>query len=392
MTQFDNIRPYNDEEVRPTIERLVNDREFIAAMIRFRFPKFPECLLPFALPIAKKYLSKQSSTINNVNDLQLKTEKYLKKMLDTTTSGLSVSGTENLRDGKPHLFISNHRDIAMDPALVNWVLYHNAHKTLRIAIGDNLLTKPYVSDLMRLNKCFIVNRSATAPREKLKAAKHLSAYIHHSVVKEHANIWIAQREGRAKDGLDRTNSAVIGMLGLSKSKTVSLSEYIRELSIVPVSISYEYDPCDQAKAKELYMQQTQGHYDKQEHEDASSIATGITGFKGNVHIHFGEMLTGDYQTTDDVVNELDKAIIRNYHMHPSNQVAYNILHGDCAEQESNLPDFHTDSLLKHKQQFEKRIEQCDSRWRDILLAMYANPVNSQQSLHDTIRTAPIENH
>ena len=182
----------------------------------------------------------------------------MRKMIDTTVSGLSVSGLDQLSPDQSYVFVSNHRDIAMDPALVNWVLHLNQHQTLRVAIGDNLLTKPYVSDLMRLNKSFIVNRSATAPREKLKAAKHLSSYIHHSITEDRQNIWIAQREGRAKDGLDRTNSAVIGMLGLSKAKPVPLADHIKTLNIVPVSISYEYDPCDEAKAKELYMQQTHG--------------------------------------------------------------------------------------------------------------------------------------
>lgn len=381
--QFDDIRPYNDDEVRPTIERLLKDKEFIQAVTRFRFPKVPEFVLPLTSPIVSQYLARQTREVQCVNDLQLRIESYMQKMIDTTMSGLTISGLENLQDGKPHLFISNHRDIAMDPALVNWVLYHNEHQTLRIAIGDNLLTKPYVSDLMRLNKSFIVNRSAKAPREKLKAAKHLSSYIHHSITEDNANIWIAQREGRAKDGLDRTNSAVIGMLGLNKPKKVALAEYIHELNIIPVSISYEYDPCDEAKAKELYMQQTHGEYQKDEHEDASSIAKGITGFKGNVHIHFGEMLRGDYQNADEIVAELDDAIIRNYHLHPSNMVAYSVQHGVCETEEAHLPDFHTGAMLEHKQKFEHRIQQCDARWRDIMLAMYANPVCSQQGLENT---------
>ena len=141
-----------------------------------------------------------------------------------------------IRD-RPYLFISNHRDIAMDPAFVNWVLYQNGFKTLRIAIGDNLLTKPFASDLMRLNKCFIVNRSATSPREKLKAAKKLSAYMHHSLTQDKSNLWIAQREGRAKDSLDITNPAIISMLALNKPKQEAFGDYIASLNIVPVSIS-----------------------------------------------------------------------------------------------------------------------------------------------------------
>ncbi len=377
MNPFDDIRPYNDDEVRPTIERLLKDNEFIDAITRFRFSTIPQWLVQLSRPVVRQYLAYKSSNINSVNDLQLMIEGYMQHMSDETISGLHVSGTENFSPDKPYLFISNHRDIAMDPALINWVLHQNKCKTLRIAIGNNLLTKPYVSDLMRLNKCFIVNRSATAPREKLKAAKHLSSYIHHSITKESSNVWIAQREGRAKDGLDRTNSAVISMIALSKPKKVALSDYIRELNIVPVSIAYEYDPCDTAKAKEIYEHQTNGEYEKEEHEDASSIAKGITGFKGNVHIHFGKPLQDDYETVDDVVLDLDQAIIRNYHLHPSNKVAYQVLHGNSEPDTETIPDFHAASLLKHKQSFEKRIAQCDSRWREILISMYANPVISQ---------------
>lgn len=378
MSQFDDIRPYNDDEVRATINRLLTDNEFIETIARFRFPTMPQWLVNMVTPIIKRYLSYKSSGIASVNDLQVLIERYMKRMSDDTMSGLHVSGTENLTADKQYLLISNHRDIAMDPALINWVLHKQKLSTLRVAIGNNLLTKPYVADLMRLNKCFIVNRSATAPREKLKAAKHLSSYIHHSITQESTNVWIAQREGRAKDGLDRTNSAVISMLALSKPKKVALSDHIRELNIVPVSISYEYDPCDEAKAKEMYAHNTHGEYEKAEHEDAGSIAKGITGFKGDVHIHFGEPLQNDYQSVDEVVSDLDRAIIQNYHLHPSNKVAYRLLHGDSDSETVDIPDFHTSALLEHKQTFEHRIAQCDSRWRDIMISMYANPVISQQ--------------
>jgi hypothetical protein len=380
MSKFDDIRPYNDDEVRPVIERLLVDNELLTAIGRFRFPWAPEWLLFLIKPLIQHFLKRQSAAIHSVYDLQTMLESYMERMSDDSMSGLHVSGLENLTTDQPHVFISNHRDIAMDPALLSWVLHRNQHKTLRVAIGNNLLSKPYVSDLMRLNKCFIVNRSATAPREKLKAAKHLSAYIHSSITDDNASVWIAQKEGRAKDGLDRTNSAVIGMLGLSKPKKVPLADYINELNIVPVSISYEYDPCDEAKAKELYSHSEFGEYDKDEHEDASSIAKGIVGFKGNVHIHFGEVLTGDYQSTDEVVADIDEAIISNYHVHPSNMVAYCLLHGPCDGEALNIPDFHTAAMLEHKQRFEQRVANCDSRWRDVLISMYANPVVSQQTL------------
>ena len=218
MNQFDDIRPYTDNEVRPVLDRLLKDSEFITAVCRLKFPKTPLWVLRALWPIARYYFSLQTASISSIHDLQMVSEQYVRRVIKNTIDSLTISGLEHLEVDKAYLLISNHRDIVMDPALVNWILFKNKHGTLNIAIGDNLLTKPYIADLMRLNKSFIVNRSATAPREKLKVARHLSAYIHHCITQQNANVWIAQREGRAKDGIDSTNSAVIRMLALNKSK------------------------------------------------------------------------------------------------------------------------------------------------------------------------------
>lgn len=382
INQFDDIRPYTDAEVQPTVNRLLKDDEFIAVVARFRFPRYPNSLLKLMQPVVRQYLKKQTRDIKTVDDLQDKMEVYVRRMINETSSGLTVSGLDHLSPDKAHLFISNHRDIVVDPAIVNWTLHQHKHKTLNIAIGDNLLTKPYISDLMRLNKSFIVNRSATAPREKLKAAKHLSSYIHYAIVEEQANIWIAQREGRAKDGVDRTNKAVIGMLSLSKPKKIELVDYIRELNIVPISISYELDPCDITKANELYVQKTEGNYEKDEQEDAYSIARGITGYKGRMHLAFGEPLVGDYQNTDDIVAELDKKIIHNYVLQPSNCIAYKELHGELPDNidvtDHQIP-FDEETFHQEVKKFRQHIAKCDENYRDILLSAYANPIVSQQT-------------
>ncbi len=383
MNQFDDIRPYRDDEVRPTIDRLLQDKEFISVVARFRFPNYPRWVLALLKPIVRHYVSKQSKDIQTILDLQLLVERYVARMLRETSLGLTISGEEYLDNNQSYLFISNHRDIVVDPALVTWTLHHKGHHTLQIAIGDNLLTKPYVSDLMRLNKSFIVNRSAKKPREKLKAAKYLSSYIHHAIMEEQSNVWIAQREGRAKDGIDRTNRAVIGMLIRNKPKEMVLADYIRKLNIVPVSISYERDPCDIAKASELYAHKTTGEYKKEEHEDAASIAKGITGFKGRIHIAFGKPLTGDYQTTDEVATELDKVIVQNYVLQPSNCIAYQELHGQLPEgtvvTHQKIP-FAEGEFVTEIRQFHQHLAECDESYRDILLNMYANPIVSQQSL------------
>lgn len=379
MNEFDDIRPYRDDEVRPTIDRLLADPELVNAVTRLKFPVLHSGLSWLLKPLVRLKLKQQMAGINEVKAFQSVVAKYMDGMISTHVRSLTVSGLEKLDKHGAYLFISNHRDIAMDPAFVNWVLYHNDCNTLRIAIGDNLLTKPFVSDLMRLNKSFIVNRSAKAPREKLKAAKYLSSYIHHSICNEHSSIWIAQREGRAKDGCDKTNSAVLGMIALNKPKTEELTDYIRKLRIVPVSISYELDPCDAAKARELYLQRTEGSYQKEEHEDVKSIAMGIAGNKGNVHLAFGDVLDGQYADTDELMAALDHQILGNYVLHATNCFAYEMLHGKVPAVKygaDNTP-YDPTKLRAEKAEFELRINHIPSSQREIALGIYANSVVSK---------------
>ncbi len=381
MTEFDDIRPYNDEEVRPTLDRILADPELAKAITRLKFPRAHHAFAWALQPLVRRALKQQLAHVNSVMDFQQVVEKYMAAMIDSTTTALTASGLEKLNPQQAYLFVSNHRDIAMDPAFVNWSLYHNGCNTLRIAIGDNLLTKPYVADLMRLNKSFIVNRSAKAPREKLKAAKHLSAYIHHSIVNENHNIWVAQREGRAKDGCDKTNSAVVGMFTLARAKTTEFADYIRSLNIVPVSISYEFDPCDEAKARELYHQRTTGSYQKQQHEDVKSIALGITGQKGQVHVAFGQVLDGHYLDTDAVVEEIDRQILQNYVLHSTNCFAYEQLYGALPEVNYSAKEipFVAQDLAAQRAVFAQRMAQIPAEYRDIALAIYANPVKGKLS-------------
>ena len=375
MTEFDDIRPYNDSEVLPTLERLFADAEFLDTITKWRLPKF-KMAAPLVRPFVRRALRKQAAGIMSISDFQARVETYLKGVIKTTTTSLTVSGLDALDSGKAYCFVSNHRDIAMDSAFVNWCLYRHGAQTLRIAIGDNLLTKPFASDLMRLNKSFIVKRSAKSPREKLKVAKQLSQYIHHSLVNDQSNMWIAQREGRAKDGLDKTNPAIVSMLALNKDKPQSLSDYIHQLQIVPVAISYEFDPCDSLKAHELYMIGKHGSYEKKEHEDVASIAYGITGFKGNVHLAFGEPLQDEYATTDDVVAEIDRQILSNYVLHPTNCIAYEMLEQQSPKvlvSAGGIP-FHEAKCQPIRELFQQRVAACDERWRDFLVRAYANPV------------------
>ncbi|MEH6469655.1 MAG: 1-acyl-sn-glycerol-3-phosphate acyltransferase [Halopseudomonas sp.] len=364
--QFDEIRPYNDSEVADVIARLLTTPEFITALTRFRFPRLSRWM-PFVVrPLVVRVLSKQLAGIDTVAQLQDVIAAYMQSMVDRTTGKVSFSGIDRLNPGVAYLFISNHRDIAMDPAFVNWGLYHNGMDTARIAIGDNLLKKPYVSDLMRLNKSFIVNRSASGIRGKMKALMQLSGYIDHSISSGHS-VWLAQREGRAKDGNDRTEPAILKMLYMSlKKRGLSFSEVVKALHIVPVSISYEYDPCDALKAEELHALDSEGSYQKSQFEDIESIVQGIIGFKGDVHVAFGKPITDDFDTAEELVQAIDRAVISNYHLHGSNIIAA----GRDADQ---VP-------ADKRNSYQSRIAELNSDCLPWFVAQYANPVLSKQQL------------
>ncbi len=382
MDPFADIRPYNDSEVRAVLDRLVADPECISAVTKLSFPRLASVAAPLLHPLVRWGLRRKTASIHSVRDFQSVVEHFLARMLETTTQGVNIRGLDQLTPGEAYLFISNHRDITLDPALVNYALYHAGHDTVRIAIGDNLLSKPFVSDLMRINKSFIVNRSATAPKQMLAALKQLSNYIRHSLQQDRHSIWIAQREGRAKDGYDRTEPAVIKMISISMDrKREQYPAFVRELKIVPVSISYEYDPCDLAKAQELEAVATTGHYQKQEHEDVASIAAGISGYKGRIALCFGQPLTAEFSDPDAVAAEIDRQIIGQYVLHPTNLLAWEILHGqlpDVALGSAEAP-FSQAELASEKERFNTRLKAMPEPLRMRALAMYAAPIESKQA-------------
>tara|TARA_Y100001956_G_C4118670_1_gene186218 strand:+ start:651 stop:1751 length:1101 start_codon:yes stop_codon:yes gene_type:complete len=359
---FIDIRPYNDDEIPAAIDRLVNDEEFISAILQHRFSNHAGWFKALMSPLVKVYLRMKWSKLNSVEAIQLEVKKYLDQTLNTTTKGVTYSGLEKLDKQQSYLFVSNHRDIAMDPALVNYGLYQSEHKTVRIAIGDNLLKKPCATELMRLNKSFIVKRSAKGPREMMKALGTLSAYIKHSLDTGHS-IWIAQKEGRAKDGNDFTDPAILKMFHVEgRKQKVEFSEYIKSLKIVPVSISYENDPCDIAKALELWEKNEQGSYEKGEFEDIESIIQGIVGDKGRVHVAFGDVIEQTFETPDALAEEIDRQIHLNYKLFPINQLA--------------AGDEQVDSDVK--QSLKDKLVQLPEAAQPYLIASYANPVNNQQ--------------
>lgn len=360
---YREIRPYKDQEVAEVLNGLLYNDELISAIASYQFPAMSKYFGWLIRPVVRIALAREVGDVSSIRDFQVLVAKYMEKMIARSTTKLTCSGIDELDPDESYLFISNHRDVAMDPAFVNWVRYQYGLDTLRIAIGDNLLRKPYVSDLMRLNKSFIVNRSATAPREIMKALTQLSSYIDHSI-QEGQSIWIAQREGRAKDGNDQTDPTILKMFFMShRKKKRSFSEAMGRLNIVPVSISYQYDPCDELKANELYALQKDGQYEKGEFEDIDSIVKGITGQKGNVHVAFGEVIKGEFDSPEVLAAEIDRQILMNYRLHSSNRIA--------AGQSDDV-------TVEERAMFDKREAQLEPGAQEILRQMYARPVLNQE--------------
>ena len=368
--KFDSIRPFYDSDLSVVLPKLFNNKEFINSIVAFKFSTWPRFTRPTIGFFTRHYIIKQISKVTTHRDFQRLVEPYMERMISTTTESFTVSGLDKLDLSKACLFMSNHRDIALDPAFVNWALHISGQDTVRIAVGDNLLKKEWVADLIRLNKCFIVKRSSTDRREKLSAAKLLSEYIEFSLNTEHQHIWIAQREGRAKDGNDITNPAILSMLALNKAKDVEFSVYIRSLRIVPVSISYEFDPCDISKAKELQKVEREGSYDKPDNEDVKSIVNGITGQKGRVHIHFGEVLAADFNSAKEVAGHVDKEILQGYKPFPTGSIAAKMLDGDSNNMSNEDPESNQYSQAAANY-LQARLSNLSKAEQNKLLSMYA---------------------
>ena len=378
MGEFDAIRPYNDSEVPSVLARLLGDQVFLNTLTHFSFPRLAGPLGWLLRPLIAFGLRRKCQGINSVAQLQDRIAPYVDRTIERATDGVTYSGVERLQKGNAYLLLANHRDIVMDPAFVNYAVYHAGLPTPRIAIGDNLLQKPYVSDLMRLNKSFIVHRSITGRREKMDAFRLLSGYINHSIRNDCRSIWIAQAEGRAKDGNDRTDSAILKMFHMSR-KEQPFAEVIAELNLTPVSISYEYDPCDQAKARELYIRATTGTYEKSPGEDDNSIALGITGYKGRVHINFAAPISAEFADTKVLATEMDRQIISGYRLFPVHYLAY--AQWRAKDPELQVPDaaqlFPAEELSKAQPQWAKRLAACPSEQQEYLIMQYANPVRNQ---------------
>ncbi|WP_417514476.1 1-acyl-sn-glycerol-3-phosphate acyltransferase [Marinobacter sp.] len=385
MQEFDAIRPYSDDETGPAIQRLVNDQEFLDMVGRFKSPALARWAPAPLRFFTRRWLASHFGHFTQVDNLQAGLSGYIGELITSTTTRVTTSGVKDLSKEGAYLFISNHRDIVFDPMVVNYLLFQNGLRTTRIAIGDNLLANRVFAEMMRLNKSFIVRRNMTSPREMRDAYILLSGFINHSIA-NNENIWIAQREGRAKDGLDFTDPAIIKMFYMSCKKSgLSFAEAMNKLRIVPVSISYEYDPCDGDKARELETKARAGSYKKAEGEDTEQIMKGLTGFKGHVHVHFGAPIVDAPENAKELAGLIDREVHANYHLHPSNLVAYEkrgLQPGGIREPENiresvvTAGNWSEDDMQVARLEMEKRLEACDPAIRPYLLDMYANPVQT----------------
>ena len=376
MDKFKEIRPYHDHEIRPVIDRLITDPEFLSSIASFYAPKMSRLFPGVMRMIARKKLQGQVVSVHDVASMQDVIADYMYKMIEDTTTSLTHSGLEHLDSERSYLFVSNHRDITMDPAFVNYMLYSAGNRTVQIATGDNLLKKPFVSDLMRLNKSFIVLRSLKG-RELLQGLTLLSEYMHHCI-EQGSHVWIAQREGRAKNGVDKTEGALLKMLAMFQRKQ-PLSESLQKLHIVPVSISYEYDACDVLKAEELHTIETTGFFTKNEKSDIQSIVAGMIGFKGAVHVAFGREMQYESDDPDVIAASIDSQILENYKLRDSNYIAFELLQEkgllpeSAAGMKINSPEIKSES----REVFLDRLRMVDPKLHRHYLLSYANPVISR---------------
>ena len=371
-TRFDALRPYHDDEVSGVLERLICNHEFISTIARYKLPRLSRLLPGVARRVTQFGLRRRMKGTRTVADFQQHIADYMHHMIEKSVTTFTTFGAEHLEAGQAYLFIGNHRDISLDPAFVNLALHKLGRDTVRIAIGDNLLEKPYASDLMRLNKSFIVPRSSSGKREMLKAFQLLSEYIHHSIREDQHSIWIAQRQGRAKSGIDRTDPGIIKMMCLSQNRQ-PIADVIKSLRIVPVSISYEYDPCAIQKARELQATESEGRYEKLALEDMRSIATGITGHKGRVSLGFGTVLECQadgtpFETVEDVAREIDRQVLGDYTLFPTHMLALEILGGHDDLVDTSIV------TAEDRARFEQVLAEVPETLHRWWLQQYANPV------------------
>lgn len=377
MTEFDSIRPYCDEEAVEALQRVAR-HPMMPIISKYLFPKEQSNILSKAIRSVRSIDEFQDNVMFGA----------LNSVLAKTSEGFSVSGQENLYklEGKKFLAISNHRDIVLDPALIQYTMHDCGLPYTQVCVGNNLLSNKLVEDLMRSNRMIIVIRGISA-RELYLSSQRLSKYIRQTITSGESSIWIAQREGRTKDGVDTTEQGLLKMFDMSGDK--DMVSNFEELNIVPLSISYEYEPCDVRKAREIVIKAQDGTYVKKRNEDLHSILTGIRQQKGHIHLTIGEPLTHDelqeaasfngndrYQA---LMRTMDRKIRSGYKLFKTNYIAYDMMMGTNRYLGVKyLPEdvVSFENYINHKlSKVERRLDR--DALTKVFIGIYANPVESK---------------
>jgi len=376
MSKFDEIRYFHDQEVNEALGSVSRD-PMMKALMNFTFPDTDE-----------QIWLEQFKNIHSISDFQRHfIAQTVRQILTKSSDGLTTSGFDQLDKNTPYLFISNHRDIVLDTSLLNLALLESGHIMTASAIGDNLVGRKFLNVLAKLNRNFLVQRGLSL-RDQLKGSQIMSEYIEQQLHQEKRSVWIAQREGRAKDGNDVTQQGVLKMLAMAAGDQ-SLTDYFKSLKIVPISISYEYDPTDSLKMPQLLAKHREEEYIKGKNEDFTTMLSGILGQKKRIHLHAGHVIDkelDDIAATIENKNKqlqavaqiIDDSIIRNYKLWPTKFIAYDLLH--------NTHTYASQYTEQEKQLFirrlEMRIDPSDPISKEHFLSMYANPLINKIKLEE----------
>lgn len=370
--QFDDIRPYYEEEIPAAMQRIATSDVF-PLLASFVYPgesieKIRERVCAFTT--TKEF---QHDTMRRVNE----------QVITRSTTGATISGLDRLDPDKNYLFVSNHRDIMLDASLLQYFFVINGFETTEITFGANLMMNPVVIDVGKSNKMFRVERPGGDLKEFYRKSLHLSEYIRYTIKEKKQSVWIAQRNGRTKNGIDATDQGIIKMFCMSEPH--NKIKALADLHIAPVAISYEWEPCDILKALELYESQYT-RYTKKPGEDLNSILTGIMQQKGRVHIELcqpisvAELSAFENQTNNEyhksVAKLIDRRINTNYRLYPNNYIAHDLLYGN-----TKYHDMYTDEQYET---FQKRLSKLDKydtcdidRLKEIFVGIYSNPVDNR---------------
>lgn len=376
--QFDPIRPFEPDELPDVFDRLLQNEQF-SSVLAYLYPDVPKEALAAKMHACKDNLDFQKTFCYG----------FLVQLLARLSKGCDID-IASLDTDSRYTFISNHRDIVLDSALLDKLLIDAGfNTTCEIAIGDNLLKLPWVKDLVRVNKSFIVER-ALSMREMLMASKRLSEYMHFVIAEKNDNVWIAQREGRAKDSNDRTQEAILKMMVMGGEG--SIIDRLKQLHLVPLAISYEYDPCDYLKAAELQARRDNPSWQKGPMDDVTSMQTGIMGYKGYIHYQcadcidsYLDTIPADTPKTDLfrlIADHIDRQIFAGYRLYPNNYVALDLLQGDSAHADHYTAEdkAHFEAYLKGQLDKIEMEGKDDAYLREQMIKMYANPAINQMGL------------